>query len=131
PPVEIVDILNPHIEPEELSGKYIVLDVLARDTQGHLFNIEMQVRSASGWTERSLYYLASAYVAPLKRGEEYATLKPAIGISLLDCNRFDGEQAHWRFRLRDGKQPAVTLDALQLHVLELRKLDRQGMKTPD
>ena len=30
-----VDVLNPNLEPSELSGKYIILDVLARDAEGH------------------------------------------------------------------------------------------------
>ena len=33
-PIEVVEILNPRIEPDELLGKYIVLDVLARDFDG-------------------------------------------------------------------------------------------------
>ena len=35
-PVEVIEVLNPRIEPEELAGKFIVLDVLARDRQGQL-----------------------------------------------------------------------------------------------
>ncbi|MFA7664642.1 MAG: PD-(D/E)XK nuclease family transposase, partial [Burkholderiaceae bacterium] len=34
PPVQVVEILNPRIDPAELSGKFIVLDVLARDALG-------------------------------------------------------------------------------------------------
>ncbi len=33
PPVTSVEVLNPNIEAGELSGKYIILDVLARDAQ--------------------------------------------------------------------------------------------------
>jgi predicted transposase/invertase (TIGR01784 family) len=44
PAVEVIEILNPRIDPEELQGKFIILDVLARDRAGHLYNIEMQVR---------------------------------------------------------------------------------------
>ena len=123
-PIEIVDILNPRIEPEDLSGKCIVLDVLASDSRGQMFNIEMQLRVLAMWLERSLYYLAGAYVDQLKRGGDYATLKPVIGISLLDFDLFTGTHAHWRFRLRDDSQSNVALEHLQLHVLELRKLDR-------
>jgi predicted transposase/invertase (TIGR01784 family) len=124
-PVEIVDILNPRIEPEDLAGKFIVLDVLVQDTQGRRFNVEMQVRNLAEWLERSLYYLARAYAGQLKRGDDYATLRQAVGINLLDFDLFESERAHWWFRLRDEERPAVTLDLLQLHVLELRKLDRQ------
>jgi len=38
----VVAILNPRIDPDELAGKYIVLDLLARDAKGHLYNVEMR-----------------------------------------------------------------------------------------
>ena len=44
PPVQVVEVLNPRIEPAELLGKYIVLDILAEDEHGRRYNIEMQVR---------------------------------------------------------------------------------------
>lgn len=44
PPITSVEVLNPNIEAGELSGKYIILDVLARDADGHQYNVEMQVR---------------------------------------------------------------------------------------
>ena len=35
PDIASVEVLNPNIEPSELSRKYIMLDVLARDAAGH------------------------------------------------------------------------------------------------
>jgi len=124
-PIEAIDILNPRIDPEELTGKFIVLDVLARDTRGHFFNIEMQVRCQAAWLERSFFYLAHTCTSQLKSGDDYATLKPVIGINLLDFDLFTGDKAHWHFRLLDPEQPTVRLELLQLHILELRKLDHQ------
>lgn len=37
PDIMSVDILNPNIEASELTGKYIILDVLARDGEGHCY----------------------------------------------------------------------------------------------
>ena len=50
-PIEVVEVLNPRIEPEDLAGKFIVLDVLARDK----LNIEMQIRQRDPWSARSIY----------------------------------------------------------------------------
>jgi predicted transposase/invertase (TIGR01784 family) len=58
PPVEVVEVINPRIEPEEITGKFIVLDILAKDQQGHRYNIEIQVRRYDPWSARSTYYLA-------------------------------------------------------------------------
>jgi hypothetical protein len=45
--------LNPSILPEELIGKHVELDVLARDTTGQLFNVEVQVQRFPRWSARS------------------------------------------------------------------------------
>ena len=128
-PVEVIEVLNPRIDPEELAGKFIVLDVLARGRQGQLFNIEMQVRRIDLWSARSVYYLASTLAKQLSHGQNYDLLKPVIGIHLLDFDLFAApaqmQQAHWCFELRDRWQPATRLGAeLELNIIELAKADR-------
>ena len=54
PEILSVEILNPGIQPEELSGKYIILDVLARDAAGICYNVEIQVRRYDAWGRRGL-----------------------------------------------------------------------------
>jgi len=130
PPITSVEVLNPNIEAGELSGKYIILDVLARDADGHQYNVEMQVRRYNAWGQRSLYYLARMLSDQLDAGRDYRQLKSAVGIHLLDFDLFsDGEkqqqQALWRFEMRDATQPEVKLgNELQLNIIELRKADR-------
>ncbi|MBV5333390.1 Rpn family recombination-promoting nuclease/putative transposase, partial [bacterium] len=128
PRIEVIDVLNPRIDPEELSGKFIVLDILAKDPAGHLYNIEMQVRRHDPWSARSTYYLARALTSQIKHGDGYTRLKPVIGIHLLDFILFaDNPQALWRFELRDRTQPDVLLGPeLQLNIVELSKADRRG-----
>jgi len=125
-PVEVVEILNPRIEPADLAGKYIVLDILAKDANDHYYNIEMQVRQYTDWHARSIYYLAKTLADQLKSGEPYSQIKPLIGIHLLDFDLFpDPQQALWCFELRDRRQPQVKLgNELQLNIIELRKADR-------
>ena len=132
PRIEVVEVLNPRIEPEELAGKYIVLDLLARDADGRRYNIEMQVRRHGAWSARSAYYLARTLAAQLDSGQDYHFLKPVIGIHLLDFELFEAadqqHQALWCFELRDRKRPAVLLgNELQLNIIELPKADRLGV----
>ncbi len=134
PPVSVVDVLNPDLLPDDLAGKQVVLDVLARDAHGTLFIVEMQVRRYLHWPERNLYYLARSLSQQLKRGEPYLHLKPAIGISLLMHDLFPEHagQACWHFTLRDTQQLDVQLgQALQVHIIELRKAERLGGLPPD
>ncbi|MDX5297539.1 MAG: Rpn family recombination-promoting nuclease/putative transposase [Gammaproteobacteria bacterium] len=132
PAITAVEVLNPGINPEELAGKYIVLDLLAEDVHGQRYNIEMQVRRYNAWSARSAYYLARLLGQQLVKGEDYEKLKPAIGIHLLDFDLFQHkahqEQACWHFEMRDRDQPGVKLgNELQLDIVELRKADRLGL----
>ena len=129
----MVEILNPQIQPDELLGKYIVLDVLARDIEGDYYNIEIQVRRYGAWNRRGLYYLARTMGEQLDASQDYAQLKAVIGLHLLDFDLFTAtdaqqHQALWRFELRDATQPQVSLgNILQLNLLELKKADRLGL----
>ena len=48
-PVEVIEVLNPRIEPEDLAGKFIVLDVLARGRQGQLSSASTCSISTFSW----------------------------------------------------------------------------------
>jgi predicted transposase/invertase (TIGR01784 family) len=126
PPVQVIEVLNPTITPQELTGKFIVLDVLAQDAAGRRYNIEMQARRDADWSARSIYYLARTLTQQLDGGDDYTRLKPVIGIHWLDFDLYeDADQAVWCFELRDRRCSHVRLgDELELNLIELRKADR-------
>ncbi|MGB5734843.1 MAG: Rpn family recombination-promoting nuclease/putative transposase [Thiohalocapsa sp.] len=132
PDIASVEILNPNIEPGELTGKYIILDVLARDGEGHCYNIEVQVRRYGAWHKRGLFYLARTLGGQLNAGEDYGELRASVGLHLLDFDLFTAteaqrRQAVWRFEMRDECQPSVSLgNILQMNLVELSKADRLG-----
>ncbi|EIC23709.1 Rpn family recombination-promoting nuclease/putative transposase [Thiorhodovibrio frisius] len=133
PDITSVEILNPNIEPSDLTGKYIILDVLARDTEGHCYNVEIQVRRYGAWHKRGLFYLARTLGGQLSAGEDYQELRASVGLHLLDFDLFiandaERQQALWRFEMRDERQPNVSLgNILQMNLIELKKADRLGL----
>ncbi|TDN95753.1 MULTISPECIES: Rpn family recombination-promoting nuclease/putative transposase [Halomonas] len=133
PNIASVEILNPNIEATELTGKYIILDVLARDGDGHCYNVEVQVRRYGAWHKRGLFYLARTLETQLSGGEDYQELRASVGLHLLDFDLFTGteaerEQAIWRFEMRDESQPDISLgNILQMNLIELNKADRLGL----
>jgi predicted transposase/invertase (TIGR01784 family) len=133
PDITSVEILNPNIEPTELTGKYIILDVLARDGDGHCYNVEVQVRRYGAWHKRGLFYLARTLGTQLGAGEDYQELRASVGLHLLDFDLFtetavEREQAVWRFEMRDERQPSISLgNILQMNLIELNKADRLGL----
>jgi len=134
PDIASVDILNPNIEASELTGKYIILDVLARDGEGHCYNVEIQVRKYGAWHKRGLFYLARTLGTQLDAGEDYQHLRASVGLHLLDFDLFttterERQQAVWRFEMRDEIQPDVSLgNILQMNLVELNKADRLGLE---
>jgi predicted transposase/invertase (TIGR01784 family) len=133
PDITAVEVLNPNIEPSELTGKYIILDVLARDADGHCYNVEVQVRRYGVWHKRGLFYLARTLGGQLSAGEDYQELRASVGLHLLDFDLFAAtdsqrQQALWRFEMRDESQPQVSLgNILQMNLVELKKADRLGL----
>ena len=133
PGIASVEVLNPNIEPSELTGKYIILDVLARDAEGHCYNVEVQVRRYGAWHKRGLFYLARTLGGQLSAGEDYRELRASVGLHLLDFDLFtatenERQQAVWRFEMRDEHQPNVSLgNILQMNLIELNKADRLGL----
>ena len=133
PDITSVAIINPNIEPTELTGKYIILDVLARDGEGNCYNVEVQVRRYGAWHKRGLFYLARTLGSQLSAGEDYEELRASVGLHLLDFDLFtetaaEREQAIWRFEMRDERQPNISLgNVLQMNLIELNKADRLGL----
>jgi predicted transposase/invertase (TIGR01784 family) len=133
PDIASVEILNPNIEPSELNGKYIILDVLARDGVGNCYNVEVQVRRYGAWHKRGLFYLTRTLGSQLSAGEDYQELRASVGLHLLDFDLFtetaaEREQAIWRFEMRDERQPRISLgNVLQMSLIELNKADRLGL----
>lgn len=128
-PITVQRILNPHILPQDLAGKDIVLDILAEDDSGRRIAIEMQLQRFRHWPQRSVYGVARSLAGQLQLGQNYRELKPVIGISLLAHTLFTDHpaKADWHFTLRDTQFPQIQLgQALQMHIIELRKAETLG-----
>lgn len=55
--IQHLEVKNPVVLPEELTEKFIVLDILAQDETRRQYDIEMQVQRYSIYPQRALYYL--------------------------------------------------------------------------
>lgn len=121
PPIVDVRILNPIVGKDYEADKSSILDVLATDSQGRIFDIEVQTTVPAGLPERLTYYAATQLIEQLGEGDSYLRLRPSIGICILDAILFhEVPHLHLDFRLRTGAGLALT-DCLQVHLLELPK----------
>ena len=128
-PIRHADILNPYNEREFLDDKLSIVDVKARDEQGRLYQVEIQLLSHPDLPARILYTWADLYSAQLRSGQDYGALRPTYAIWLLaeDLLRDDSAYSHI-YRLRD-EGGRLLLDHGGIWLLELNKFAAERVET--
>ena len=120
-PIATVDILNPYNDKEFVEDKLSIVDVKARDNEGNLYQIEIQLVNFTDFPERILYNWADIYSEQLRNGEGYYRLKPTYSIWLLAENliKADSDYIH-TYKLRDAKGRVLN-NHCGIWLLELQK----------
>lgn len=119
-PIVAAQLRNPIQASEFVDDGQIVVDVIATDVSGEVFQVEMQSWNHAALKERMLYAWATLYKAQLEKGDRYTELRPVVSIWLIDENTFRGVTGfHHRFRVRDDAGGLELSSHLELHVLEL------------
>ena len=128
-PIEKVWILNPINDRAVEDGRGSIVDVKARDAEGHLYNIEMQRVTQLHYGKRALYYLSQIYTDQLEKGEDFDELQPTIGIHLMNFNYFPQDLGyHNVYRFKNVLESEHELAGLELHFIELKKLKTKNPK---
>jgi predicted transposase/invertase (TIGR01784 family) len=120
-PIIGVEFLNPYNERKFLDDKLSIVDVKARDDQGRVYQIEIQLLVLPDLPARILYDWADLYSAQLESGQDYGELRATYSIWLLGetLRREVPDYAH-RFRIRD-EQGRSLIDHGGICLLELDK----------
>ena len=73
--------------------------------------------------KRIFYYISKNVVNEVKEGENYNNVQKIISINLLDFNLKFGDKgkAHRCFKLIDTKDLNISLDLIQIHILEVKR----------
>ncbi|WP_295434681.1 Rpn family recombination-promoting nuclease/putative transposase [uncultured Thiodictyon sp.] len=130
-PITWVEILNPYNEREFLTDKLSIVDVKARDDQGRLYQVEIQLLTYQDLPARILYTWNDIYNKQLQSGQDYRLLKPTYAIWLLgeDLLPDDPRYTH-RYRLRDD-QGLGFIDHGGIYLLELNKFTADQVETEE
>ncbi|WPL19483.1 PD-(D/E)XK nuclease family transposase [Thiorhodovibrio winogradskyi] len=124
-----VEILNPSNEREFLDDKLSIVDIKARDDQGGLHQIEIQLLSYRDLPARISYGWADLYSAQLSNGQPYSQLKPTYAIWLLAEDLFPERAGYLHdFRLRDAQGHSL-VEHGGIWLLELNKFDAERVNT--
>jgi predicted transposase/invertase (TIGR01784 family) len=81
-PIIDVTFIKTIQDPEIISKKTSIVDVLCRDEKGNQYIVEMQVAKEIGFTKRAQYYAAKAYANQANVGGLYENLKEIIFIAI-------------------------------------------------
>jgi len=121
--IEDVQILNSELPKENIADKKSILDIRATINNNVEIDIEIQVSRTIYMPQRSLYYWSKIYCEQLESGEKYSKLKKTICINILDFNTLDTNKYHSMFKLKENEENYVLTDLLEIHFLEMKKLD--------
>jgi len=130
-PIAEVEILNPYSDKEFLDDKLSVVDVKAKDSDGRLYQIEIQLLTYRHLPARMVYTWCDIVSQQLQSGQDYSLLKPVYSIWLLAENLLPGEAeyAH-KYRLRDLQGRSLG-ELGGIHLLELKKFTAERVETEE
>ena len=128
-PIDAVEILNPYNEKEFLEDKLSIVDVKARDAEGAIYQIEIQLVSYANLPERILYNWADIYSQQLQSGDHFRVLRPAYAIWLLaDTLIADDTDYVHVYKIRDNKGRTLN-NHCGIWLLELDKFNTPHIET--
>ncbi len=123
-PIRAIVIKNPIEIPEREADKESVMDIRAETESRELLDIEMQAGDLKFYQNRALFYGGRLVNSALQVGENYDKIKKSIVISITSGRLFPSlAGCHNIFEMRDRERGLLLCDRLELHFLELSKID--------
>ena len=132
-PTPIVDVTieNPYNLQDFKDDKLSILDIKAIDQSGAIYDVEMQLSIFTGLIQRIVFYGCEIYTDQLRWGEDYALLKPAYSICLLDGVLWhDSKKVHHAFRFTDLESGRTLTHTLEIHTIELERYHLEEKDLP-
>ncbi|MCP1423625.1 putative transposase/invertase (TIGR01784 family) [Paenibacillus xylanexedens] len=126
-PLTEITVVNTYTDKDSPEDKQSILDIKAKTLEGKLINIEMQLFNPYNMEKRTLFYWSEMYFHQIKKGENYSLLKKCVTINILNYSCLDNERYHNVFHLREDHTGIGLTDDIEIHVMELTKLDEYSV----
>ncbi|MBP1996109.1 putative transposase/invertase (TIGR01784 family) [Paenibacillus eucommiae] len=127
PPLDEIILMNPYTDKDNPQDKQSILDIKARTAEGKLINIEMQLFNPYHMEKRTLFYWSGMYFHQIKEGSNYSSLKKCVTINILNYSCLPNDRYHNIFRLREDHTLIPLIDDIEIHVMELTKLEEHAI----
>lgn len=126
-PIQEIEYINPFNIPDWIGTKESILDIKAKAKTGEVFNVEMQLIYDKELVPRNLYYHCGMVKHSLAKGKDYGKMKKTISIYLINYILFPQDTDYYRcFMLRDCIKDETLTELLQMHYVELPKVNPEG-----
>ena len=135
--VKDLEIIDPYNLLENIDLKESIIDIpkgtpsaKAKTKDNQTVIIEIQLCGNMDFLKRIFYYISKNIVNEVtltagrrQEGENYNNVQKIISINLLDFNLKFGDKgkAHRCFKLIDTKDLNISLDLIQIHILEVKR----------
>ena len=128
--VKDLEIIDPFNLSENIELKESIIDIKAKTKNNETVIIEFQLCGNIDFLKRIFYYISKNVVNEVtltagrrQEGENYNNVQKIISINLLDFNLKFGDEgkAHRCFKLIDTKDLNISLDLIQIHILEVKR----------
>jgi len=107
PKAVTIELIPPRQLRRRALGKETEVDVRAKDAEGRVFQVEVQLDPGGALAERMIYGAGALYASTLEKGKDYSDLKPVVAIWLLRDRLPRGEDGpaltDYRIRSPDGR----------------------------
>lgn len=127
PPLKEITLLNPYTDKDAPLDKQSIFDIWAKTETGEHINVEMQLFNKYDIEKRTLFYWGKRYAAQLQEGQTYKALKKCVTINILNYSFLPNEYYHNTFHLREDKTGIELIDDIEIHFIELAKLDKSAV----
>lgn len=125
--ISSVNLTDPTIEIAHAVDKSSVMDLRVVTNHGEQINVEMQYQGHKAFPERMLMYWAKMYSSQDEVQKSYRELKKAIQIVIVNFKLLPKSHFHSMFQLMDLEDRTIFSSHLEMHVLELPKLQVESM----
>ena len=121
--VKDLEIIDPFNLSDNIELKESIIDIKAKTKNNETVIIEFQLCGNIDFLKRIFYYISKNVINEVKEGENYNNVQKIISINLLDFNLKFGDKgkAHRCFKLIDTKDLNISLDLIQIHILEVKR----------
>ncbi|WP_338420471.1 Rpn family recombination-promoting nuclease/putative transposase [Brachyspira aalborgi] len=121
--VKDLEIIDPFNLSENIELKESIIYIKAKTKNNETVIIEFQLCRNIDFLKRIFYYISKNVINEVKEGENYNNVQKIISINLLDFNLKFGDEgkAHRCFKLIDTKDLNISLDLIQIHILEVKR----------